>query len=436
MKRQILTDKDINIYPNCHAEYFTISDDGELSLKPEYRGATSKGIDYPNSVSDMGAGVVGSLNKELPADLVIPEVVNEMAVDRLSAGMFLDNKAIEALTFPLTIDEIPDYCCSLAVNLRVLKNTEHIKKIGQRAFSSCQLEKVLFPNLEELGGSSVFLYNPYLIYADLGKITNIPTNTFTDAIALTKVKADSVKTVANHSFLVTPKLTNVGFIDSLTSVGDNSFWRSGVEYDWDSLKNCTFGGMATPLQVNPIDFWSDLTPTPCENPLPTQFCQRDERWVNRAYGNRTYKDGCLQISALHVYCGLHNLTFSTVEDFENVIKAVNPDLLNRQNGKFSELKPMLEGIGLTTTRYYGIKNKDELQVLYSHLANGGYAIVELATTISNHGVVIYGINEKKELLCLDSERYYFYDSSKPVKYAFPFHKLIDSNKVDCILVSR
>lgn len=423
MKQIILTDKDININPNCHAEYFTISDDGELSLKPEYRGATTKS-EYINSISDMGAGVAGSLNSELPSDLVIPEVVDEMAVDRLSSGMFHDNTAIETLTFPLTVDEIPEFCCHLAVNLRTLKNTEHIKKIGTRAFASCRLEKVIFSNLEELGGSFVFLYNPHIVYADLGNITAIPANTFTDNLALTKVKADDVKTVGNYAFINTARLVNADFIGSLTSIGKCGFWRSDVEFDWSSLTNCTFGDNATPLRVNPTDFWSELAPTACENPLPTKLNQCDKRWKNRTIGitDRTYYDGCEFLVVAHAICGHNNLAFTTVMEFEDYLNGVNPELLQSYAETRDSIIVIARNLGLTVNEYANW-NKESLSALYEALASGGYALVEVGT-IGGHANLVYGINEKKELMCLETMQKYFYDDTKVTLYTMPFHKFI------------
>lgn len=424
-----------NVNPNCHAEYFNITDDGELSLKPEYRGASTDDT-FEASISDMGAGAVGSKNTELPKDLVIPEVVKELAVDRLSAGMFMNNEVIEVLTIPVTVDEIPESFCNMAVNLKELKNTEHIVKVGGSGFLACRLEKVVMPNLEELGTMS-FGRNAHLIYADIGKTTIIEPHIFRNDIALTKVKSDgNITSIGEGAFATTPRLTNLNFVENLTSIGDYGFLHSGFDYDWSSLSNCTFGTEATHLQVNPTDFWSNLTPVPSENPLPTRFCQKDKRWADRQIGNsgRYYgKSGCGLVTTIHAYCGVKELTLSHVSEFEDIINATDPEFLNAYTGTTDQFVTLLNTLGVTATMYSSC-NADVLTALYSTLANGGYAYVSVQAS-GAHAVLVYGVNEKKELLCLDSDSFYYYDSSKPALYKVPVYQLIDSSR-KLILVNK
>ena len=68
--------KDIEI---DYSMYFNITDDGILSLKPEYRDATNKDT-YINDISDNGVNKKGSKYDELPEDLTIPFIVNNKAV--------------------------------------------------------------------------------------------------------------------------------------------------------------------------------------------------------------------------------------------------------------------------------------------------------------------------------------------------------------------
>jgi hypothetical protein len=424
-----LTDKDgeklrqqIGLMPNCHAEYFDITDDGELSLKPEYRGDTSN-ESFTNSVSDKGAGVVGSCNDYLPTDLVIPEMVNEIAVDKLCTAMFFDNKRITSLTFPDTVFEIPDEFCNQAYNLHQINNTEHIRKIGARAFRRCSFEKAIFPNLEE-NGSLAFSFNGHLYFIDLGKVTKIEDKTFKCCSGLSKVTAKDATSIGVEGLYDTVNLRNVDFISSVTSIGESGVWRSRFEYDWDSLNNCTFGDYATYIQSNPDNFWSGVATPVCENPLPTQLCQRDERWADRDIANnRRYGDsGCTTMCAMHTYCGLNNLELSSVIEFENIVKAVNPELWNTQKGTMATLIPMLQGIGLSASWYTGW-DSEKLTTMYETLNNGGYAMVEVGSP-SGHIIVVYGVNEKGELLCLDSEAKWYDDTSVPDKYSLPFHKLV------------
>lgn len=392
--------------PNYHAEYFDITDDGEISVKPKYV-------------------------ESFPVDLIIPEVVNEITVNKLSIGMFKNNNRIVGVSFPDTIDEIPDECFNEAVNLKYLHNTERIKKIGAEAFRFTRIEKAVFPNLEEITGIKTFCNVPYLAYADVGKVTTIPEKTFKYCYYLSKIVGTNVTTVGEEAFMGTTRLINVDFVGNLTSVDDYAFWQTKFDYDWSAVSGLS--QKATYAQINPDDFWSALTPTACENPTPTEFCQYDPRWVDVEYGAinpetgnpRIYENGCMQFCALHIYSGLKDQKFDTVFDFENIIKTYetpeNP-LLSIQDGTFSNVITLLNGIGLYT-RFHSSWDVHELATLYNTLKNGGYAIVTIGAP-HEHVVVVYGISDKGELLVLDSEQRYPYDKTKPACYKLPFNKLI------------
>lgn len=402
-----------NTDPNRHAKYFDVSADGVVSLKAEYTAD-------------------GELNAELPKDLVIPEAVNGVAVNSLSAGMFMNNNAIESLTIPSTVDEIPEDFCNMAVNLRKIKNTDNIVKVGVSGFEGCKLERFVMPNLEELGARALGR-NAHLVYADIGRTTKIEESTFRNDLSLIEVKSDgNITSVGEGAFGCTWSLKKLNFINFLTSVGDYAFLRSGYDYDWSSLVSCDFGVKSTSLQVNATDFWSGLTPASCENPLPTQLCQHDERWVNEKIGNSSieYNKGCLFISLIHAYCGLKNLKLNTVFEFENMLNLVNSDLLNGFKSKYKDAADILSALGTNAelvNEKRSLWNEEMLGKLYNTLDNGGYALVSVQAETA-HAVVVYGVNEKKELLFLDSSKFYTYDLTKPAAGKLKVQHLVDNGR--------
>lgn len=422
--------------PNRHAMFFNISDSGVLSLKPEYRGAASS-EDYPDSISDRGVGAVGSLNAELPADLIIPEEINGVAVDSLAVGMFQENLAAVGLTLPATVFEIPALFCNQAYNVCSVKNTAHIKKIGDKAFRRCHLGRAVFPNLEEISGTLNFYGNAGLFFADVGKVTTISSKAFKYCMQLSKIAASggNVTALGDEALYSTVSLVNADFLGGLTSIGNGGVWQSKIEYDWDSLQNCSFAAYATHRQANPSDFWSGVSAPVCENPVLSQLCQRDERWADREIANGLkYGDmGCSTLCCLHMYSGLTGQVFNSVIEFEDVVKAINPALWNAQTGTSKTILSLLNGIGLTAVNYSSW-NQSTLAAMYEALSHGGYALVKLGKP-SGHGVVVYGVNAKGELLCLDSEGRYWYDLSKASTYAMPFHKLV-CNNTDLIVVTK
>lgn len=429
----------VNVGTDINAEYFTITDDGEISLKPEYRGASTKS-DFEQSISDMGLGVAGSKNAELPKGLVIPDILNGIAVNSLARGMFLENRVVENITLPSTVDVIPDRFCDKALNLKAINNTESIVSVGVGAFQSSSLIKIFLPKLKTFAGAGQFNNCGYLTYADIGEVETITQTAFGYCVSLSKVKnASNVSVVEQNAFLDTYNLKNIDLTSKLTSIGKSAFFPSKVDFDWSTLENCTFDTNATQLQVNPTDFWSGLTPVACENPLPTVFCQQDDRWVNRAINDSyTYKVGCGLMCCLHVYCGLNNLAMASVVEFENVLNAINTDLLTSYIGLSTTFKNILDSLGFTTTIYNGT-DATKLNAIYSVLANGGYAIAGVSGTgkgsVGGHVVTIYGVNENKELLVADSEKRYHNDSTKPCKYTIPFGNLIAHN-VEVMTVSK
>lgn len=415
--------------PDRHSDYFMITDDGLVALKPEYRGESgSASMVY--SHSDMGNGIAGSRNSELPKHLVIPEVVDGKAVYGLVPGMFCRNLSVVNVTLPISIDSIPERCFNQCFNLKNLYNTENIKSVGAVAFQQTSLKRARFSKLEQLGAGS-FNKCGQLIYADVGNITSIDMMAFTSCINLGMLKsANKITSVGQYCFSLTPRLRHADFISGLTNIGQIAFLASGIDYDWSTLSNCTFAQDATPMQYNPTDYWSNCTFTPCENRLPTKLAQDDLRWINRQIGTSgvKYDNSCILMCLMHAYCGLHNVTIDTVMDFENIVNTIDSTLLNSFSMEWAKVKPFGERLGLTITEYTTI-NQSVLQTLYDALADGAYAIINYLGKKSSlgHCALAYGINAGGELLILDSESYFQDDSGRPGTYSLPFYKACADN---------
>lgn len=409
--------------------YFDIDDDGVISLKPEYRGASPSASSFPLGTSDNGANVAGSKNSELPEAIVIPEVVNEIAVTALAKGMFVYNTAIKSLTIPSFITEIPSTFARGATNLKEIKGTENVKVLKTQAFYNTAIKKASFPNLEDLGtASSQFQYCAQLISADLGsKITAIPDKMFAYCEKLSCVRnAGNVTAVGANAFNNAKRLKTLACLPNLTQISDNAFRVSRVNYDWASLTDCTFGDMATALQFNPTDFWSGCTYTPCNTPLRSVFDQKDPRWVNDAIGNtdRTYETGCVIVSAAMIYSAFEDKDLTSPQEFEAAVEAVDSSLMDLDTGYYYNIDPYLEAVGYTVvhkTEY----NAENLQAMYDALADGALILAHIddgATDDSNHVVVIHGINANGEVMvqdpmsvCLSPEVYEGFSYAAPIQ---------------------
>ena len=394
---------------DIHAKYFTITDDGVLSLKPEYRGACpTMRSTYTDAISDNGLDAAGSMNTLLPEILYVPQVVDEIAVTRLVDGIFLYNEAIEAVVLPQYTTEIPSRFCDNAHRLKQIYNTEHIETIGNAAFQYTHLIKAEFPNLQSMGE---FTLNacPFLVYADIGNVTSIPKNGFCGCMVLSRIKGGAnVTTVEKNAFNLCYRLNSVEFLPNLTSIGDNAFLRCRLRFDWASLQNCTFGNKATALQLNPTDIWSACNVTPVENPVPTLLSQGDMRWREKQMGTSgyAYSEGCTFFTAMHIYCALNNVTANTVEDFEAIANSIDPSILNDFSPAEGNVKTICEKLGLNV-EHYTEHTQESLQALYDGLAQGKYAEASLAARYGSsmgHSAMIYGVNDKREWLIADSAR--------------------------------
>lgn len=414
--------------PDCHAAYFQITEDGVVSLKPEYRGATTKAT-YTYSVSDMGSGVVGSKNAELPSHLIIPEIVDGIVVNKMADGMFCDNTAFEYVTLPNTVTVIPDYCFYGSHFMRDIYNTENITVLGECGFSrASSVKRVRLPNLTTMGYRGMMSCTS-MVYADIGNVTQIPDHAFVYAINIQRLKnTGGVTTVGASAFIKCAKLKHFENLDKLSNVGKTGLWASGVPYtELQKLTNCTFDTNATALQVNPTDFWSECTYTPCENPLPTYLAQNNTAWDTRAVGSKTYKSACMLFDVIHAYCGLHNVTLNDVYELEAMVNSIDTTILANYVSTYTYQTTMARKMGLTVESYGSI-NKTVLQTLYDALAAGKYASITITNgtngSILGHCVLIYGVTDKGELMICDCFNAWYHDFAKPFTYTMPYQNFI------------
>lgn len=449
--------------PNRHAEYFTITDDGVISLKPEYRGICppNRASAFPLAVSDNGANANGSKIAELPKYIVVPEIVNETAVVSLAPGMFMRNEAIEEIVIPYFITAIPDRFCDSCFYLRQLHGTENIETVGQVCFQQSRIEKAVFPKLTSLGMGS-FYRCPFLVYADLGNITRIENLTFTYDSMLSRIKGGAgITFVGQQAFTKNYRLHNVDFLPNLKSIGFEAFHRCRLKYDWKSLADngCAFpdeqknngdslpyNGKNTPwhFQGKPTSlWWENCTITPCENPVTTLLSQTDPRWMHKAINStgRTYETGCSWMTVMHIYCALHNLTLSTVEEFEAICNSINPEIIEMfTDGTLETAVTILQALGLETS--LAPASQERLQTMYNALNSGSYAVADLyKDSISNmgHAAMIYGVNANKELLIADSNvpaDENVNAGEHTIKYPMPIENaaLLSGDKVSRILI--
>ena len=418
------TEDDLSAYAlarNVTGEsYFDITEDGVVSLKPEYRGVCMAGV--PDTMaSDNGVGAVGTRYNLLPEEIIIPEAVNGIAVTALSSGMFFGNKRIKYLEIPAYIEKIPSHFCRDAWNLVQIKGTESVKTLGSYAFYATGILEASFPALESWGTNSKLHFNrcANLVTIDLGdNITAIPEGCFQACEKLTEVRgASKVTVIGPYSFYITQRLKTLPFLAQLTEIGDCSLLISRVhltdENGGDIIPaDCTLGKFATAKQFCGPDYWSACQPTACNTPLRSTFNQDDPRWGHKTFGNfkREWGKGCGTVCAAMIYSVFENKDLYSPEEFAEAVYAKAPELMDVDPGTAEDgLQRYLEAVGYQVTKYPEF-NTESLQAMYDALAAGALVIHRCLSGAAQsgnqwiagaHDVLIHGVNTDGEVLVAD-----------------------------------
>ena len=401
--------------------YYQISEDGILSLAPEYRGA---GLDeLPNSVSDNGAGVVGSKHNELPEILVIPQTFHYAMVSGLAEGMFFRNQRVKKIALPIGTATIPSHFCNQANSLEKIYNTKDVVSIGDYAFLQTKITRV-----------------------DLSAAASIGESAFGQCRELKKIVGGSnVQSIGSGEFVYTPKLKNIDtMLDSIKAKGssailsDGAMYLSSVKYDWEQLSDSVAEGTnPTPYQWNSNSYPYWVSRQQGEfietiNRTPTKIYQSNPDFKDVIIGSsigasdvqsQPYNRGCALITLMHAYCGIRNYAFETPMQVEQQMLADATALgkaeelkneLSDYAGNITKIKAIADTLGLHTeiveygqngiSTYEQLVNRfyDELQVpltyYYISLRQSGDI-----TDSSTHAECCTGVTANGDIVILNSD---------------------------------
>lgn len=391
--------------------YFDITDDGVISLKPEYRGevpaAAASNANYANAVSDRGADLAGTQNHELPEEIVIPKTVGGIAVTAYCYAMFMGNKRIKRLTLPVTVKTLPGFFCYGTWNLQAVTGTESIEVICVSAFQNSGICAANFPGLKTLDGKNHFQSCVDMVVAELGNaITAIPDGCFYGCERLAVLRnTNSITTVGMNGFRDTRRLKTLSFLPNITGIGDYGFFNTRVAYAWETLPEFKeFGVLATPANLYDTHDWYDCTFTPCSVPVRSTFSQLDPKWADKTIGNTSATYSCAVISMAMAYSALMGMELSSPEEFIDMVFAVDPslkDLNPEQEAEVAVVKYMTAA-GFDTT-WHPATEDNFLQTAYDGLAAGAVLIQHCMSTNagSGHARFVYGVNAAGEMLFAD-----------------------------------
>jgi hypothetical protein len=415
------------------ADYFDIDDAGMLSLKRCYRGrgpTAGKGFDY--AISDNDSGVAGSKNEELPQHIVIPEVVNEIAVRSLAPGMFMKNARVVSIKFPASLTELPDRVCDMAPNLRHISGTENVTKIGDYAFQRTGIDTAYFPSLKEIG-KACFVLCYFLTTAELGgEITKIPTKTFDTCEKLSRVTGvDKVTYIGEAAFNKTFRLRHLDCLSNITGLEKNAFCRSRVIFDWYGKTGVSpLGDYANAKKLNPTNIFYDATTgdvTPLQtiteyvdNELLSCLNQNDPAFKDKPIGKSTvtitdsagkkipltYENGCMSICAAMAYSSMEKVRFTSPEEFVALVGEIDEDLIAKNPTHLGTMKAWFEALGYEVTgpKSYVSGEANSLQELYDALGRGDMVLSFVGSPGTyGHINLFYGIKASGEILAYEPD---------------------------------
>ncbi len=430
--------------PVTDLKYFSITNDGVISLRPEYRAAfsvdssTLNGIQPEDIFSDNGYeekdvtedgttyhmlyGREGSSHIEFPKLLIIPDVINGISVTELSPYMFANNQHIEEVRLPTGITSIPYKCFINAKNLRVVLGTTDVTEIGFAAFGSTSITSLEFPNLTVMG-EQAFAGMKDLRTIDIGNVTEIPMAAFYVCRSLYSVSGGkSVTKIGNVAFYSTYNLQHLDCIFYQTeeanpqntnstitrdhwnsnlgekSIGGGAFIASAFDDfgdDDDGIPSSAFADYSISYAQTPPESFKNYRHyiKQQENPAPAIIEQSDSKWRDYIfYGDdsdpKHYHSGCRFISFIHAYAGLYGLQLHSPDEFEGILRE-----LETRKGK-----TLIEYTAKSPTTWYKdiadffdlqyecldgtMTEEEKLRKFYTAFAEGKYAIIGHPSKVS------------------------------------------------------
>ena len=431
--------------------------------------------------------VCGSDGSKLPEVLVIPKKVDTIDVTSFAVGMFNENQYVKEIILPTEVEEIPQDFCRKAHNLRSIRgadgNMDHIKHIGAAAFMETRLKEARFPNLEaletkgdNLGGA--FNGCAYLEVVDIGEVTSIPERTFTNCALLREViwtpaETEAEKTeeeagetakfvIGPRAFSQTRSLVDFRFLEEVdrenVDVQPDAFFYSKIGISW-----LTDDHKAFPTEADK-KFWKTVNFTPCENRIVTKLSQVNSDWTEKNfltnYGIKYYM-GCALFAVMHIHSAITGKRYNHPDEFVEELRN-DPELsrflyYGNWPGQFKNTASMFEALGYRTEVHgNGSKlSKENFQALLDALAQGAYVYSQVYTLKNweedlkasqneteeqvqedddydgGHAVVLYGVNDKNEVLVLDSNVLHesfrdggFDPDIDIYTYAMPYQKMV------------
>lgn len=185
------------------------------------------GITY-KAVSDNGFEVVSTGKSE--HQIVIPDTIcmgdKVYSVVRIGDRAFYDNKNLQSIRIPQTVEKIGESAFAYCSNLKEVVLGEGLKEIGDMAFASCfSLRAFTFPESLQSIHARAFLNCRELRKVEIPESVNvIEESTFSQCLNLTEVKLSNLTSrIGNEAFSGCKSMKCIVMPDNRPLIGENVF---------------------------------------------------------------------------------------------------------------------------------------------------------------------------------------------------------------------
>ena len=156
--------------------------------------------------------------------VVIPSVVNGIAVREIGQDVFKDNKNIAVLIIPDTVERLGYRVCSGCTALREVRLSPSLRVISDEAFDGCSsLQKVNFPDTLKEIRSDAFSGTALTEFTAPDSLTDIWGYAFKDCTALKSVELNNVRNLGSGAFTNCTALESVSLSDNMEKLNDHIF---------------------------------------------------------------------------------------------------------------------------------------------------------------------------------------------------------------------
>lgn len=312
-------------------------------------------------------------------------------------------------------------------SLEYIYGTDNVSDItGIATFGNCCKVKTLYlPRLNNLV-EKMFVACTELTDVCLGDVTEIPQDAFRQCYRLTDITKSNnsqfnLTSIGYQAFTRCLALKNFNFdVTKVTSVGEDAFWFSPYETDWQAMMNngCTFGLRATKYQLwdNQEALTHKFNFTPClnTNGKNYSFQQSYNGWRNITQGNSTDiyfgAQGCSWMSSTMAHNILSGQSLTPVQFNNLVANSKDSEKANSQLAANSSTTNNITIGSLVELPMETFQSIESIQGIYDGLAEG-YIYDVLMTTgfdqgtwniAGTHAMLIVGVDEGGYLICSES----------------------------------